>query len=139
MLDYFSLLFSIIFFRWKIYSFPSIFIYKIIKFLWLFADHFLFLHDLTRLLQRAENDYLFCWLLMGFIVVFLFFIQLGESLYDPPPFGFVLWHLWYNKWTKSKTDLLPFKDSKLFWYLLKLIIYFYFITPSASSLIMISM
>ena len=32
-------------------------------------------------------------LLMGFIVVYLFFIQPGESTYDTPRFGFTLWHL----------------------------------------------
>ena len=38
-------------------------------------------------------------LLMGFIG---FFIQTGESIYDPPQFRFILWHLQYNKLTQSK-------------------------------------
>ena len=42
-----------------------------------------------RLLQRIENI-LLSFLLMGFIIVFLFFIQSGESIYDPPQFRFIL-------------------------------------------------
>ena len=34
---------------------------------------------------------LLCFLLMGFIAVFFFFfIQSGESIYDPAQFGFIL-------------------------------------------------
>ena len=37
----------------------------------------------------AYWKYLLCSLLMEFVVAFLFFIQLRESLYDPPKFGFL--------------------------------------------------
>ena len=36
---------------------------------------------------------LLSFLLMGFIAAFLLFIQRGESIYDPPQFRFILWHL----------------------------------------------
>ena len=39
----------------------------------------------------------FSFLLMEFIVAFLFFIQSRESIHDPPRFGFIMWHLEYNK------------------------------------------
>ena len=65
----------------------------------------------------AYWKHLLSFLLMGFIVASLSFIQSGESKYDPPWFGFILWHLYYNKWTWSNTNSLPFIDSKLFWYL----------------------
>ena len=42
----------------------------------------------------AYWKHLSSFLLMGFIVAFLFFIQSGESVYDPPWLGFTLWH--YN-------------------------------------------
>ena len=32
-------------------------------------------------------------LFFGFIISFLFFIQTGESIYDPPRFRFILWDL----------------------------------------------
>ena len=49
----------------------------------LFADPFLFLNNLARLLQRTEIICLSL-LLTGFIVVFLFFIQSGTAIFDPP-------------------------------------------------------
>ena len=51
-----------------------------------------------------------------FIVAFLFFIQLGESIYDPPQLKPILWH--YKKSAKSKRKSLRFIDSsKSIWYL----------------------
>ena len=46
--------FPLIFFWWNIYSSPDIFIYKMFNLLF-FQNFFLFLHDLTRLLQRMKN------------------------------------------------------------------------------------
>ena len=54
----------------------------------------------------AYLKHLLSFLLMGFIVVFSFFIQSTESVYDPPRFGFILWYLWYNKWTWLETNWL---------------------------------
>ena len=48
---------------------------------------------------------------------FLRFIPSGKSIYDPPWFGFILWHLWYNKWTSLKANSPPFINWKLLWYL----------------------
>ena len=53
------------------------------------SGFFLFLHDLTRLLQHIESIY-YLFLLMRFIAAFLYFSQSGESIYDPPQFGFIL-------------------------------------------------
>ena len=58
--------------------------------------------------------------LMGnlFFPVLLYFIQSGESIYDLTQFGFILWHFPYNKWTHSKTSLVPFIDvSNPIWHL----------------------
>ena len=45
----------------------------------------MFIH---RVLEQIEN---ICYLFGGiFIVAFLFFMQPGESIYDPPQFGFIL-------------------------------------------------
>ena len=52
---------------------------------------FLFLHKLRQLLQHIES---ICYLLLiGFFVTVFFFLQLGESIYDPPQYGLLLWHL----------------------------------------------
>ena len=54
--------FPIIFYLWKIYSFPVICIYKSYNFCYSLCIFFLFLHNLTQLLQRIENIcYLFFW------------------------------------------------------------------------------
>ena len=47
--------FSSIFFLWKIYSFPFIFIYKRLNYWFSLCIFFLFLHNLTRLLERIKN------------------------------------------------------------------------------------
>ena len=49
-------IFAVIFLWWEIYSFPIVFIYKRFNFCFFFADLFLFLHDLTRLLQHIESS-----------------------------------------------------------------------------------
>ena len=59
---------------------PSYIYKKGLIFVFLFGL-FLFLYVLMQLLQHVENIYLF--LLIGFIVAF--FIQSGESIYDPLP------------------------------------------------------
>ena len=46
--------------------------------------------------------------------------------------------VYINKWTKSKTNSPPFIDSNLFWYLFLSESKSYFITSSASSIIIIS-
>ena len=51
----------------------------------------------------------------------------------------ILWHLQNNKWTKSKTNSLPFIDSKLFLISILSESKTYFITSSASLLMIISM
>ena len=63
-----------------------------VLFLSSFADLFFFLfpHNLTWLLWHIESIYYF--LLIGY-VTFPFFIQSRESIYDPPWFIFILWHL----------------------------------------------
>ena len=66
--------FPIIFFWWKIYSFPVIF-----QFLLFFAYLCWVLHDLTQALQRIENI-LLSFLLMRFIAAFLF-LSNQENLY----------------------------------------------------------
>ena len=50
-------------------------------------------------------------LFLEFIVAFLFFNHLGESIHDPPLFRLMLWNLWYNKSTLSETNALYFIDS----------------------------
>ena len=92
------------YFSWVIYYFLKKFIYKA-EFLIFFADLFWFLVYFNRLLR---NESIYYFLLIRFIVSFLFFILLEAPIYDPAWFGFNLWHLYYNKWTQSKTNSPPF-------------------------------
>ena len=65
-----------------IFSFPVIFICKRFNFCCSLL-RFLFLYDLTLLLQRIESIYyLFHWWDLLLLVVYL--LLLGESIYDPP-------------------------------------------------------
>ena len=73
-------------------------------------------HDLMLLLCYATVmlllwKHLSSFLLMGFIVAFLFFIQSGESVYDLPCLKFISWNLQSNKWIQSKTNSLPLTDT----------------------------
>ena len=71
--------FPIIFFWWKIYSSLVIFIYKRFNFYYSFQIFFLFLHNLTQMLQRVEDIYYpFYWweLLLCF-----WFLSNQENLY----------------------------------------------------------
>ena len=65
----------------------------------------------------------------------LFLIQPGEYIYDPTQLVSILRHLQYNKGRYSKTNVLPFIDSKLFWYLFSKESKSSFITLSALLLI----
>ena len=46
----------------------------------------------------------------GFIVVFLSFIQSEGSIYGPSSLKFILWILWYDKWTQSNMKSLLLVD-----------------------------
>ena len=72
---------------WKIYSFPVICILKRFNFCYCLRIFSLFLENLRQLLQHIESIY-YLFLLIGFIAAF--FIQSGESINDPPLFGFIL-------------------------------------------------
>ena len=81
-------LFPINFFWEKFYSTPVIFIYKWFNFrytLWIFFDLFIINGTVT-----VYQKHLLSFLLMGFIVAFLVCIQSGESISDPPLFGFIM-------------------------------------------------
>ena len=47
---------------------------------------------------------------MEFVIIYLFFIESGESIYNPPHLKFILWRLQYNKWVQSNLKLLYFID-----------------------------
>ena len=47
---------------------------------------------------------------MEFVIIYLFFIESGESIYNPPHLKFILWGLQYNKWVQSNLKLLYFID-----------------------------
>ena len=69
----------------KVYSFPVIFIYKGLVFVIICGSFFIsswFYETVT-----AYWKHLLSFLLIGYIVAFLFFIQLGESMHDLPWFG----------------------------------------------------
>ena len=70
--------FPIIFSDGKFISFQLYLLTKVLTFVVL-CGYFLFLLDLTWLLERVEN--ICCHLLMTFIEAFLLFIQSGESIY----------------------------------------------------------
>ena len=61
---------------YKAYSFQGFLVYS-----WFWATF------------TAYWKHLLSFLLIEFILLFLFFIQSGESTYDPPRFRFILWHL----------------------------------------------
>ena len=121
--------FPIIFFWWKIYSFPVIFIYKRLNFVILYGSVFVF-HTLMWPYSVLKALLKASFLLIGFIVAFLFFIQSGVSIFDPPRFGF-----FYDIYDKY----VLFIDYKLFWYLFLAGSKSHFRTSSASSLIVVSM
>ena len=78
--------------------------------------------------------------LIGFMVAFLFLIQSRESIYNPPHFRYILWHLGCSKLTQSKMKSLhPIDVSNPVWYLLRSCSKISLITSSASSLTRISM
>ena len=125
-----------LFFWWKTYFFPVLFIFKSFSFFHSLWTFFLILHDLMWLLQFIKNIcYLFCW----WDLLLLFLIQSGESIYDPQ----LYWFLYdiYNTINEHSRRQTP--------YLLLILNYFdilflgesksYFIPSSASSLTMISM
>ena len=73
------------------YSFPVIiFIYKRFNFCYSFCIFFIFWWFNATVAVYWKH--LLSFSLLGFIVAFLFFIQSGESIYNPPWFGFILWH-----------------------------------------------
>ena len=80
-----------IFFWWKIYSFPVIIIYKKFRFV-ILCWFFFFISSWFNATVTTYWKHSY-FLLIEFIVAFLFLIKSGESIYGPPQFGFVLWHL----------------------------------------------
>ena len=85
----------------------------------------------------AYRKHLLSFLLVGFIVAFLLFIKLK---YDPIQFGFILWHLYHNKWRNQKQNhYLSFDVSNTIWYLEKSDWESFSVTSSALPLILISM
>ena len=79
--------FPIIFFWWKIYSFPVTFIYDLI-FVILFGSFLI--SSWFNAAVTAYWKHLLSFLLMGFIVAFLLFIHSGESIDYPPRLRFIL-------------------------------------------------
>ena len=72
--------FSCYIFGWIMFPFSIIFIYKRFTFcysIWMFSNFFMICYKYCNI-----------FLLMVFIVSFLFFIQLWESIHDPPWFGY---------------------------------------------------
>ena len=136
MLDYFSQAFPNIFFWWVMYSFPVICTYKS----WIFdiPCEFFRISSWFNATATSYSWYLLSFLLMGFIVPF--FYPIRRILSDPLWFGFILWHLLYNKWKQSTIKSIPFIDvSNSIWYLEKIYWKSSDITSSALSLIIISM
>ena len=76
--------FSIIFFWWKIYSFPVIFTYKRFSFCYSLQIFFYSFMILSNCCSTLRTFTIF--LLIGFVAAFLFFIQSGDSIYDPRRF-----------------------------------------------------
>ena len=120
--------FPTMFFWWKIYSFQFIFIYK-----WFDLGYSFSIFPISSWFEATVTAYWkhLSFLLIEFICAFLFFIQSGESIYDPLRFWFILRHLQYYL-------RLPSTDSKLFGYLFLSESKSYLVTSFASSLIMIS-
>ena len=120
--------FPTMFFWWKIYSFQFIFIYK-----WFNLCYSFSIFPISLWFEATVTAYWkdLSFLLIEFICAFLFFIQSGESIYDPLRFWFILWHLQYYL-------RVPSTDSKLFGYLFLSESKSYLVTSFASSLIMIS-
>ena len=105
--------FPVIFSWWKMYFLPLIFIYKWFNFV-VFCG-FLFISFWFNATVPAYIKHLSTFLLPGFIVAFLFFIQSGESIYDPPWLGFFYDIFNAINEHNQKLKSLPFTDSKLFW------------------------
>ena len=96
--------FSIVFLWWENYFFSVILIYKSLNFcysLWIFLISSWFNVAVTLYWKHLLSS-----LLMGFIFAFLFFIQIGESIYDPQRFGFLLLHLQHNKWNEISIQII---------------------------------
>ena len=81
--------FPIIFFLWKIYSFSLIFIYKRFNFRYSLQIFFYFFEIWRNCYSKFKAFIIF---FMGeiYCCFFVFFIQSGESIYDPPWFGFIV-------------------------------------------------
>ena len=82
-------LFPVIFFWWKIYFFPVMFIYKRFNF-FVVCRFFFYFFMASR----------YCYSVLKALIIFFiyviyccFSIETGKSMYDSPGFGFILWHL----------------------------------------------
>ena len=104
--------FPIIYFWWIIYSIPTIFIdkwFNIWNSFWIPLNFFIISKTYWKHLWSV---------FLGFIVVFFFFIQSVESIYESPRLKFTLWHFQCINWTESKIKSLLLIDvSKFPWYL----------------------
>ena len=120
----FLIFFPIIVFWWKNYSFPVISINERFDFWYSFQIFFWFFHDLGQMLQLIDK---------------ILFYSIRRICIWSTTIKIILWYLWYNKWTKSKTNSLSVIESKLFWYLFLSEWRSSFVASSTSSLIMTSM
>ena len=126
---------------WEINSFPVIFSYRRLNFLhslWIFPIYSWFIATATEYWKYLS------FLLIGFTVALLLFIQLGQSIYDESIWIYFMTFLmnnWtHNKWTQSKIKSLVFIEvSNPTWYLDKGDWKSSSVTSSALPLIMISM
>ena len=107
----------IIFFRWVI-GYISFQLYLFVKdLIFLIPSRFSLLFSRFKASVTAYWKYFLSFLLIGFIVAFLYFIQSGESMYDPPRFGF--FYDIFNT-TNEHNQRLPLIDvSNPIWYLEK--------------------
>ena len=81
---HFSQFFPIIFARWKIFSFPAMFISKWSNFC--YSLQIIFISTQFHATVTVYSNNFLSSIFMGFVVFLLFFIHSGESLYDPPRF-----------------------------------------------------
>ena len=101
------------FFRWKIYSFPFIFIYKRFNLCYSFRVFLLFLCNLMQILQHIES---ICCLFYWWDLLLLFCFYSNQHNRYMVLLDLDLFYEICNTITEHNRRL-PFIDSNLFWYL----------------------
>ena len=129
-------LFSVLWFGKKIYVFPIVLAYEW-YFLLFFMDFFQYFHGLVQLLSHTENTCQHCF--VSFLVAFLSFTHLGDSVYDAPrlklPYEICNVVPQHNQTHNRYRSLIVPKSS---WYLFKSLLKISWIISFISLLIIIS-